>query len=163
MQPVNDLLGTIAQVTEEWKALNTPEAVKKKVFKQLDAVSDEVVMKLLGFDCRWDKKWEIDHCNGRAGESAAGDFIREAHNEAIKEWLGQVIMPQLTPALKKKLQKMAQDEYENYITRHIRSAVTARAEMDLKQFIQDLAETPSLEGFVKLRSLIAPNQTKEAA
>lgn len=161
MQPVNDLLGTIAQATEDWKAVNTPEVIKKRVFKQLTTASDEIVMKLLGFDCRWDKKWELDHCNGRAGDSAAGDFIRDANQDAIKEWLATVAMPQITPALQKRLQKMAQEEYESHITRHVRTAITARAEKDLNEFIHSLAETPSYEGFVKMRALITPNQTKE--
>jgi hypothetical protein len=55
---------------------------------RLDSRMDSIVAKLLGFDDHWGK-WEVDHCNGRNGESAAGDWLRQQVGETIKSWLAE--------------------------------------------------------------------------
>jgi hypothetical protein len=84
---IEDALTVAEKAREEWLAENSGEdRIKSRVQTILDKRMEETVGKLLGFDTSWGK-WELDHCNGRSGNSAAGDFIREKAREAIKEWL----------------------------------------------------------------------------
>lgn len=81
------------------------EGIKDEVTRVLNANVQEITAKLLGFDNRWFYKWELDHCNGRAGNSAAGDYLRKHANDAITEWLSSVQLPPMSPALKGALKK----------------------------------------------------------
>jgi hypothetical protein len=83
VNPVDSLLTSIACAVEEWKAKNTKEVIKTTVTELLDKESKQLTLKLLGFEDRWGK-WEVDHCNGRGGESAAGDYLRIAQKTAIQ-------------------------------------------------------------------------------
>jgi hypothetical protein len=56
------------------------------VRKMLDRRLEMIVCKLLGFDSRWGG-WTVDHCNGRGGESAAGDWLKEKAADAVRDWL----------------------------------------------------------------------------
>lgn len=76
INPLNDMLGVVLQAVSDWRAKNTESALKTRVHELLDRNSKEITMKLLGFDSRYVKQWELDHCNGRAGESAAGDYLK---------------------------------------------------------------------------------------
>ena len=47
-----------------------------------------MIPKILGFNCdRWDQDWEIDHCNGRAGESLLGDLLRKKVIADATKWV----------------------------------------------------------------------------
>lgn len=73
---------------KEWYAENGGKnAIRDRVFQMLDETRDEIIVKLMGFDNKWFGRWELDHCNGRSGNSAAGDFLREVAGDATKEWL----------------------------------------------------------------------------
>lgn len=63
------------------------DTVRKKVRALLDKNVQLIIMKLLGFDVRYGREWEIDHCNSRSGNSAAGDFLRSQAGAAVNEWL----------------------------------------------------------------------------
>lgn len=60
--------------------------LEEKIENMLDRRLQELVGKYLGFDNKWGR-WELDHCNGRSGESAAGDFLRSKVQEGTKKWL----------------------------------------------------------------------------
>lgn len=60
--------------------------IEQDVHNLLDQRLETLVAKLLGFNNRWGD-WEIDSCNGRSGESAAGDWLRARAGNAAREWL----------------------------------------------------------------------------
>lgn len=64
-----------AQVRDEHLAALTPDAIDARVQKEIDRQFEDLLAKLFGMNNRWDY-WEVDHCNGRAGESFLGDGIR---------------------------------------------------------------------------------------
>lgn len=153
LNPIDELLPVIAQAVAEWKLNNTTTVVKDKITRLLDANSKEITMKLLGFDHRWDK-WELDHCNGRSGNSAAGDFIRNSHAEAIKEWLAQVSMPSLDTKTKNKLIKQAQHTYEDYLGRAVRNAMEKKATNDAEQLIAHITQSQQIDKHLQVLKLI---------
>lgn len=84
--------------------------IESKVRGMLDRRLQEIVGKLMGFDNRWGP-WEVDNCNGRAGESAAGEWLRSQAGEAVKTWLSEQAgnLPSLPKGAIKALQKSYTD------------------------------------------------------
>lgn len=153
LNPIDELVPVIAQAVEEWKLNNTATVVKDKITRLLDANSKEITMKLLGFDNRWNK-WELDHCNGRSGNSAAGDFLRSTQAEAIKEWLAQVSMPTLDTKTKNKLIKQAQATYEDYLSKTVRAAIERKATADADLVIAHLTQSQQIDKHLQVLKLI---------
>ena len=69
----------------KWISLHR-EKLKDDVSRRLDSRLEELISKYMGFNNHWGK-WELDHCNGRQGESAAGDFIKKEVATTCQEWL----------------------------------------------------------------------------
>ncbi len=153
LNPIDELLPVIAQAVAAWKLNNTATVVKDKITHLLDANSKEITMKLLGFDNRWNA-WELDHCNGRSGNSAAGDFLRSTQAEAIKEWLAQVSMPTLDTKTKNKLIKQAQATYEDYLGRAVRAAIERKATADADLVIAQLTQSQQIDKHLQVLKLI---------
>jgi hypothetical protein len=147
------LLPVIAQAVEEWRAQNSEEAINKSVKALLDKNSKEITFKLLGFKADWNG-WELDHCNGRSGESSAGDFIRKAQSEAIKEWLTNVELPAISDAFKKKLQAEAKQVYTQAIEANLVQAMRAKATQDATELIKKATESNNLANYLKTYSLL---------
>lgn len=139
--PLNKLLPVILEAVMEWQTKNTPEVIKAGVIKRLNAASSEITMKLLGFNTKYGGDWEIDHCNGRSGNSLAGDRLMRNQKAAIEEWLSMFETPTLSPAAIKRLNKSARDDYESNLYSAVRSAMHLRATRDAEKIVNSLAET----------------------
>lgn len=85
--PLADLAAAMNSAIETWKVKNSPESIERTVHAQLDKSREEITKKLLGFDIKSSGNWGLDHCNGRAGESAAGVYMLEQNRHAVREWL----------------------------------------------------------------------------
>lgn len=155
VNPVDGLLAAIACAVEEWKGKNTAENIKKTVTDLLDSESKQLTLKLLGFDDRWGK-WEVDHCNGRSGESAAGAYLRDIQKTAIQDWFEAVSMPTITPALKKQLGTQLQKTYEEQLAYSIRKAVVVQADADAQELVKQLTVSNQAENYLKVLTLLNP-------
>lgn len=155
--PIDTLLPVIGQAIAEWQQINTAEKVSANVKTLLDKQSQQITLKLLGFDKSYDG-WVLDHCNNRSGNSAAGDFLRKTQAEAIKEWLSTVTLPTLGDELKAALQKSAQKEYEHQISRKIRELTIQHAERTAKALVEAVATSNHIDNYIKMMRLIDQNQ-----
>lgn len=155
VNPLDSLLPAIATAVNQWKANNTEESIRTKVTHLLEKHSNEITMKLLGFTDRWGK-WELDHCNGRSGNSAAGDFIRKTQQDAIEAWLSTVIMPNLTPALAKSLQKQAQRAYDEILRNSVKQRVQAIAARDINTVVEKIIDSSGIDKFIQTTKLLNP-------
>jgi hypothetical protein len=108
--------------------------IGEAVSRMLDERLQEIVAKLLGFDNNWDR-WEVDHCNGRHGESAAGDWLREKSGDAVREWLTKQAgeLPQLPEKAVTHLRKCYLETLEDTLT----GAVRNKAEEDVAEAFDD--------------------------
>jgi predicted AAA+ superfamily ATPase len=152
-KPVDSILPHIALAVAEWKAENTEEKIKKTVIDLLEKESKQIVLKLLGFSESWGK-WEVDHCNGRGGQSAAGDYLTKVQQEAIQEWLKGAVMPTLDKATKASMQKSAQQEYSYNLTRLVREYAVSQAERDAQTVIKQLVASDQVGSYLKAMALI---------
>ena len=157
INPIDSLLVTIATAVESWKVAQDPEELKKTIFNKLDSKRDEVMLKLLGFNDSWGK-WEVDHCNGRSGESSIGDFLKTTQQKAIKEWLETSFPLTISPKTLTSLQKRVQKEYERCIEQSLRSAVRDKADKDLENLLRKVLESNQLANYIKAMQLINPTE-----
>ena len=158
--PIDSRIPVIAQAVEEWKQQNTEEALADKTKRLLDTHSEQVVMKLLGFNKdRWnDGTWELDHCNGRAGNSTAGVFLEKAQAETIKQWLSTTIMPELSEPVRKKLHKSVKEDFQRYYERALSDLVHIEANKAAKAFFDQLVSENALNKHMQAMELISPTK-----
>lgn len=158
--PVDDAIAVIAATVETWKAKNTPQAIKEKTLELLNANSEEIVNKLLGFNKdSWDGKWKLDHCNGRSGNSAAGDYLRNTQAEAIKNWLSNVPLPKLSEKVLKEVSKEMEFAYVQAYRQQLKDLVTQKANADAEEAFDKLTDKDYQDGYFKTLSLIQPTDT----
>lgn len=157
--PIDKLIPLIATTTNTWleKAM---QDIQQQVIQKLDKSRDEIVLKLLGFDKdSWRGNWSLDHCNGRAGESAAGTFLRNTHAEAIKEWLSNFQAPLLSPKDKKDLEKRFKDIYLRECESSVYNMAKSKAERDMCELLESITPSKQIDNYLKTVSLIDPPQT----
>lgn len=154
--PMETILEAVASAVAEWKQKLSPEKIRQQTFDRLNSESETITMKLLGFDNRWDKKWSLDHCNGRSGESAAGDYFRTAQAAAIKEWLSTVTLDPLSAAENKALAAAFNKTYREQLREHVRALAYKQAEQDAKSFIEELTNHSTVDQYIKTLALLNP-------
>lgn len=120
------------RVAEEWAA---SQDIKSMVFAILERDAKLLVAKLLGFDLRGGE-WTVDHCNGRAGESAAGDYLRKAAGNGVKEWLDKVAsdLPPLPAAARKRIVS----RYHEWVERGVCDLLEELAQKEAKEIVNQI-------------------------
>ena len=130
-----------AEVWGEVTRYSIKTEVEKRFAKQLDAA----LMKVIGFDTRSsDMHWALDHCNGRAGQSQVGEWLKENCTKAIGEYLAASVekLPKLTKAEATRMRT----EYHSMYLRRLRDALEklarSRAEADAEAMFKAIAGEP---------------------
>ena len=72
------------QVIKSIRADWTQEKIQARINVILNKHLQDLVSKSLGFDSRWGG-WEVDHCNGRGGESTVGKIISDLAIKAVTD------------------------------------------------------------------------------
>lgn len=77
---VNTILAK--EIAENW----TEDKIRRRVQKMLEENFSVIVKTQLGFSkSSWGGNWEVDHCNGRAGQTIVGDRIAAAAVQAVED------------------------------------------------------------------------------
>ena len=129
---VDKVLLDADKAAKEWLKEQAPN-VKDNVLRILDQRQTEIVAKLMGFSTSWGR-WEVDHCNGRAGESAAGDWLREQAGEAVNAWLAE--QAGKLPKLPEKAISSLRNEYTKTLEYELRQLLRNKAISDAKEIVQ---------------------------
>lgn len=153
-EALQSLVPIINGAIHEWLQKQDPVAIRNKVFKTLEAAKDEVAPKLMGFDRgSFGRGWVIDHCNGRAGESSIGDYMKEHQAEGIKQFIDQLELTKLRPFTADEIQDM-REEYRQTIIRRTEVAVRARAERDANDLANQLSVDDLVSAIQKTQQLL---------
>lgn len=155
--PIDDLLPEIAAAVEKWKGTNTPQKLRDDIFRRLDKERDVILLKLLGFDASYGG-WSLDHCNGRAGESTAGTFLKNAQAEAIKEWLSTTVLPTLTDERRESIMKGMTQQYESLFREGLKKAMAEKATADVKTVMETVSKSNNIDKYLKMLGLINPDK-----
>ena len=138
-EALQSLVPIINEAIHEWLEKQNPQAIRKKVFDTLEAAKDEVAPKLMGFNKgSFGRGWEIDHCNGRAGESTIGDYMRKHQQEGIQQFIDQLNLVSLRPFTKVEIEEMRK-EYRQRVINKTREAVREKAESDAIRLVNSLS------------------------
>ena len=153
-EALQSLVPTINGAIHEWLEKQNPEAIRKKVFDTLEAAKDEVAPKLMGFNKgTFGRGWEIDHCNGRNGESAMGDYMRKHQQEGIQQFIDQLDLTSLRPFTEVEI-KGLRSEYRGIVISKTQKAVRARAERDANHLVSQLSVDDLVAVIQKTQQLI---------
>lgn len=140
-----ELKAEISKEIAKWRAENPPEEIASRVRRIMESQTDSLVAKMLGFSPGWGSTaggWEVDHCNGRAGESAVGDQIREHCKTQVGEWIASVIGDFKPP---KGMEKAIRQEYKEQFLRRARERARELAYEHANKMAFDFAKQ-DLEG-----------------
>jgi len=153
---MEEVLPVINAAVEAWRAKNTNETITARINKLLDDHSNTITMKLMGFNSSWGQDWSLDHCNGRAGESAAGDFIKQTQNAAIKAWLTEAMqnMPPMTTQVKNRFHRDAQTEYNEILRKAAYTYASEKADKDMTAMFASLASSSLFDKYIKTKKLL---------
>lgn len=89
---VEELTAKATAARDRWLAAYAdPEKIEEEVEKLLRTNLDEVIVKVFGLDNHWFDKWEVDHCNGRAGNSFLGQEVQVLAARKAGEWFAKAI------------------------------------------------------------------------
>ena len=155
INPVDKLIPIIAQAVTEWQAANTAEKLNSKIKAKLDKSSEDITLKLLGFKESWGK-WELDHCNGRNGNSAAGEYLKDIQKEAIKEWLSTVKLPTLPTKAVSDLKAKYLHEYKENLRSELCKLAHEKATEDARAILDKLISSNQTVNYMKLMELVNP-------
>lgn len=116
-------------------------AIERRVRDELDKRADTVVVQLLGFDrdSGIRSTWKLDHCNGRAGNSAAGDWLRERAANEIRAWLDD--QAGSLPALDDDSVASLRGEYTRVLEYELGKALRKRAEADAAAMVDEIVKS----------------------
>lgn len=165
-KPLNGILNYVLKGVMDWQAKNTEQHIHKAVHERLDKARDTIVLKLLGFNASsFEGTWELDHCNGRNGESAAGQYLRKVQSEAIQKWLEQIEIPEvkLPATVLKRLRKNMVAEYESKLRQNMYALALKYAEADAKSMFDEITKADQLHNIQKLMDLLGSNPAAPAA
>lgn len=157
--PIDDLLPFLLQAVEAWKQRNTPQQLMQQVNSKLDKSRDEIILKLLGFNTSY-SGWQLDHCNGRSGDSIAGEYLKRHQNAAIEDWLRRTVMPALSDDRRESILRSMEQQYEKYFRECLSKAITAQASKDAEAVMAQLTQSHSLDKYLKMLELIADEPNK---
>lgn len=158
-QLMEEVLPVINNAIAVWREKNTDTVIAKRVTDLLDAHSKEITMKLLGFDTHYGKDWELDHCNGRNGNSVAGDYLRHNQATAIRAWLSTCMedMKPMGVTAKARFNKQMQYEYEQEMHRNIKEIAAKQVNLDTTGLLATVASTSLLEKYLQTKALLEGN------
>lgn len=139
---VSEFEQVINEELNAWKKENLrQDKIAKYVRETLNKNRDQILLKLLGFDNRWsDGKWELDHCNGRSGDSIAGDILRQHVAQAVECWIKEQAfhdLPKMADSLKKELQNEFEHEFHKEALKILRQMASQYAAVVASQIFED--------------------------
>jgi len=153
--PLDSVLPIINDAIREWHRNNPPKTIKAQVTKELDKNQKEILLKLLGFNNRWNSSYEVDHCNGRSGNSAAGDAIKNVLAIEIDKWLKQAEFPKLTKKEESDILISMRKTYVDRFKQKTRQYIEIKAENDAIDIISKVTQSFNVDKYGELMQLIA--------
>lgn len=150
-----EMIQLIDTAIDNWLAVNTPDVIEKSINKKLDEHKDEITLKLLGFDKNYgDRNWKLDHCNGRSGNSPAGEYLRDTQSVIVRQWLDKVPIPELTTTQLKKLSSDFNEVYLRALKKSLTTLVETKAKEDSHKLLKEIISTDNIENYLKTKALI---------
>lgn len=153
-QRFDDVMDSIEEATIKWLKANNPGKIEKHIFDMLDKKQTEIVSKLLGFDASYSNIYKLDHCNGRAGESAAGAYLQKVQEVAVNKWLNTIKLPTITDSMLKSLQTDYIQKLKRNVHTQLETQINTHAASIATALIEDVTKEFDVTDRIKLRNLL---------
>lgn len=152
---LNDMPVLMKEAIKGWQEKNTAKQITQEVHNKLNKNKEEILLKLMGFENRWGK-WEIDHCNGRNGNSPIGDRLNSIHSQALENWLNTIELPEPNPELINAVNGKFLRDLEYYLKQEAKLKAENLAREIVDKMSSDLlAETQTkLDNALKVESFL---------
>lgn len=158
-EALESLVPIINESVNEWLQDQSPEQIRKKVFDALNEARDTIAPKLLGFTKdSWGRGWQIDHCNGRAGESVLGDYLKKHQTEGIKVFLDQLNFAEVKPLTKTEIESIRK-EYRYHLLRYVSDSIREKAHADAERLASQVSSTDIVQTILETQKLIGAGFT----
>jgi hypothetical protein len=111
-----------------WYKENPKDKIQKQIKEELNKSKRDIFLTLMGFSTdSWGKiKYEVDHCNGRSGESAIGDYLRKTQKPIVDEWLASLDIKDIS--LNKQELASLKSELKHEVLKSLKRKVSQYAE-----------------------------------
>jgi len=146
----------INEVITNWEE-DTLENIDKDLPRILNKHKDEIVRKLLGFNKDSWGKWELDHCNGRNGNSPIGERLANKQREIINTWLDNIdISPALLKMEEVVKKELASITYYNF-TKRLREKVEKALDKRMEELANEIITKAlaDIDGQLKLKEFLS--------
>jgi hypothetical protein len=111
-EEIDKIIVESEDAAKKW-VIKTNLNLEERVHKVLEKDFQYTILKVIGLDDHWGK-WEVDHCNGRAGQSSVGDYIKDTAQHHIKSYINKHIK-KLPPLPKQAIDSIKRDYIEQVI------------------------------------------------
>jgi len=156
---LESLVPIINESVNEWLQNQKPEQIRKEIFDTLDQAKNTIAPKLLGFSKgSWNNRWEIDHCNGRAGESVLGDYLKKHQAEGIKAFLDQLNFAEVKPLTKTEIEGIRK-EYRSHLLSYVSESIREKARADADRLASQVCSTDIVQTILETQKLIGAGFT----
>jgi hypothetical protein len=124
-------------VTLDWLKKKSG-SIETDVIAYLEKRHKELIIRMLGFNIdKWSDKIEIDYCNGRSGQTTAGQAFIAANKEAVDKWMKELTkLPRLTKPEKERVKK----EYKESLLSALRRAAYEHGEINGNRYMGEIID-----------------------
>lgn len=126
--------------------------ISQEVYRRLEHSAKEIVSKFMGMDLKWGSGsnshiWEIDHCNGRAGNTLVGQYFVNRVQKVVENWLDTHVLEMFSvPDIFSAQQTQAMmSEYKRTFEHCVKKALLEKAEKDAKLYVEQLLKQSDTE------------------
>jgi hypothetical protein len=93
------------------------------------------VLRIVGFDNRYDQKWEVDHCNGR--HSAITEYMSDRVKQLFRQEFDVLLQPEIEKMLIPTKAALVK-EFREVFNRAVREQIRSQAQEAAKVFLIDV-------------------------
>mgnify|MGYP000238673770 CR=1 FL=1 len=147
----HQLLDLYEEVIQEYVDSNPPKKIKAILEKEVDRQRVNILRTLLGLEHRYTNKWTVDHCNGRSGESAIGDYLRNVQAKEIHKIFDSMDM---SDVITKTIEKDIRLEYQINLKKGLISLVRKKAKEDAENIIKTVQEEFNVKDLLDTQEIL---------
>jgi len=151
--PLDDMFEAFESAVDKWRTKHSKEYIEKSVTVLLDQNKETIILKILGFTNKWGK-WEVDHCNSRAGNGTMTDLIEQTWSDKIYKWIETITMPKMTAATKKALVAEYNVMFKQLVNRRMKEAASVHADEMVEKLMKQITDDTAIEADKRMAKLL---------
>ena len=124
------------KIVGQW-LLGKKNNLKQEIESILNKQQKKLIARLMGLDLDYDGcSFKVDHCNGRSGESAAGDWLKAKHSDLIQKYFDDLgKFPKLSLAEKTSIKNSFKEELIRNLNNECRELARKKAKEIMDEIV----------------------------